>query len=294
MFLEGKGGARMPWFRVDDGFHSHPKTLVSRPAALGLWVVAGSWSSANLTEGFIPDAVLPRLMPGAKKHANELIASGLWKRVERGPDRGFAFHDWCDYNPSADEVRSDRKRARERMRNLRARRRRDEDLTGEIEGSALTAPPDDHGGVRANNERTFERTSEEVRNPVPSHPVPSRESFSNQSSIPPYPPRDQDDQIDGQDFSHVDEMVIRELAPLAAQPITAAQAAQIRRDILARARGAVKNPHRYIQRALRSDPHQYLPQPPRPEHRGAGRMCPTHPYMPEPCRACAADRLAAD
>ncbi|MER7363309.1 hypothetical protein [Nonomuraea wenchangensis] len=88
-------------------------------------------------------------------------------------------------------------------------------------------------------------------------------------------------------------MVKRELAPLAAQDLTDQQAAQIRRDILGRARSTVKNPYRYVLRALRADPSQYLPQPPR-EHRGAGRMCPTHPYMAEPCRSCAADRLARD
>ncbi|MEV1167378.1 hypothetical protein [Nonomuraea sp. NPDC049784] len=164
----------MPWFKVDDGFHSHRKVMPTKAAALGLWVVAGSWSSANLTEGFIPDSVLPRLMPGAKKLANELVVAGLWKRVNDGPDRGFAFHDWTHYNPSADEVRSDRERARERMRNLRARRRGHDDLAGEIDGAAPTTPPDDHEGVRANTSRTFGRSSEEVRNPVPSRPVPSR------------------------------------------------------------------------------------------------------------------------
>lgn len=88
-------------------------------------------------------------------------------------------------------------------------------------------------------------------------------------------------------------MVIRELAALAAHSLTPAQAAQIRRDILGRARGTVNNPHRYVQRALRADPHRYNPQPPH-NHRGAGRMCPHHPYMPMPCTSCAADRLAGD
>lgn len=89
----------MTWFKVDDGFHSHPKTLATEPAALGLWVVAGSWCSRNLTDGFVPDYALPRILPNAMKLAKKLVASGLWIRV----DDGFRFHDWGDRNPSAEQ-----------------------------------------------------------------------------------------------------------------------------------------------------------------------------------------------
>ncbi|GAB2918394.1 hypothetical protein ACFMQL_20370 [Nonomuraea fastidiosa] len=280
----------MPWFKVDDGFHSHRKTLMSRPAALGLWVVAGSWSSANLTEGFIPDRVLGRLMPGAKKLARELVEVGLWERVDE-PDKGFTFHDWGHYNPTADEVRSERERARERMRNLRAARRRQAGLAGEIEAGTTTATPDRHEYVRANTTRTFARSSKEVRNPVPSRPIPTHDYISSQSVTPPYPAHD-DQTDDGQDFSAVDEMVKRELAPLAAQPITDQQAAHIRQAILARARSRVKNPARYVQRALRANPHEHLPTPPPTAHRRNRPTCPIHTYMDQPCRACAADRKA--
>lgn len=90
----------MTWFKVDDSFHSHPKVLATSPAALGLWVVAGAWSSANLTEGFVPDHALPRLLPGAEPLAGELVANGLWRR-ERG---GHRFHDWIAYNPTRSEA----------------------------------------------------------------------------------------------------------------------------------------------------------------------------------------------
>lgn len=76
----------MPWFLVDDGFHSHPWALATSPAALGLWAVAGSWSSSssNLTDGFVPDHVLPRLSPDSATLAAELAAAGLWRRVKGG------------------------------------------------------------------------------------------------------------------------------------------------------------------------------------------------------------------
>lgn len=90
----------MTWFKVDDSFHSHPKVLATSPAALGLWVVAGAWSSANLTEGFVPDHALPRLLPDSAPLARELVSNGLWRR-ERG---GYRFHDWIAYNPTRSEA----------------------------------------------------------------------------------------------------------------------------------------------------------------------------------------------
>jgi hypothetical protein len=92
----------MPWFKVDDSFHSHPKVIATDADALGLWVVAGAWSSSNLTDGFLPDHVLTRLLPDSDKLARKLVAAGLWRRV-RG---GYQFHDWSEYQPSAEEVRA--------------------------------------------------------------------------------------------------------------------------------------------------------------------------------------------
>lgn len=109
----------MTWFKVDDSFHSHPKVLAATPAALGLWVVAGSWSGANLSDGLVPDHVLPRLLPDSATLARELVTAGLWKRV-RG---GYRFHDWGDFNPQRAIIEEERKAARERMRKLRSGRR---------------------------------------------------------------------------------------------------------------------------------------------------------------------------
>lgn len=106
----------MTWFKVDDSFHSHPKVLAASPAALGLWVVAGSWSGANLSDGFIPDHVLPRLLSDSASLARDLVTAGLWKRA-RG---GYRFHDWGDFNPQRETVEQDRRAARERMRKLRS------------------------------------------------------------------------------------------------------------------------------------------------------------------------------
>lgn len=95
----------MTWFKVDDKFHSHNKirkVIADDPAALALWVVAGSWSSDNSTDGFVPDHQLPWLIPaGADELAQKLVTARLWRRV-RG---GYQFHDFADWNPLAKQVR---------------------------------------------------------------------------------------------------------------------------------------------------------------------------------------------
>lgn len=109
----------MVWWKVDDKLHSNTKIrklLADEPAALALWTVAGSWSSDELTEGFIPDSQLPWLMPAdAERLAQKLIGARLWRRV-RG---GYQFHQWTAdgdgsrRNPTRSEVEEDRRRKAE-------------------------------------------------------------------------------------------------------------------------------------------------------------------------------------
>jgi hypothetical protein len=96
----------MPWFKVDDSFHAHPKVLATEPEALGLWVVAGAWSSAHLTDGFVPTHALSRLLPGSDELARKLVTAGLWRRTKGG----YQFHDWSEYQPSANDVKTMREK----------------------------------------------------------------------------------------------------------------------------------------------------------------------------------------
>ncbi|MFC7582466.1 hypothetical protein ACFQYP_00650 [Nonomuraea antimicrobica] len=263
----------MPWVRVDDQFPMHRKVRPLSDKAFRLYMSALCWANANLTDGtirtheitYVSDVSSPR------RYARELCDAGLWSKT----NEGWQIHDYLEYQASAIKIREERANKRARQERWLDRKRQEKDAQRDASQDAS-------------------RDESEDAAPIPSHPIPSHIDISSQSSIPPYPAgQDDDDRIDGQDFSQVDEMVKRELAPLAAQPITDEQAARIRRDILGRARGKVKNPHRYIQRALRADLTRYLPEPPR-DHRGVGRMCPHHPFMPMPCRACAADRIAGE
>lgn len=80
----------MSYFMVDGDFHSHPKVIDTSSAAIGLWVMAGSWSKRHGTGGHVtPGAV--RTLGSTAKFADELVRVGLWEKT----DRGYVFHDWA-------------------------------------------------------------------------------------------------------------------------------------------------------------------------------------------------------
>lgn len=133
----------MAWFKVDDGFWAHPKILMLSDGAQALWLRAGSWSSQQLTDGFIPETALPMLR-GTVEAATELVSAGMWDRL---PD-GWGFHDWEKYQPTREQVEGERQATRERLQRWRANRR-----TGNAVGNGVT-----NG----------------VSNAAPSRPVPSR------------------------------------------------------------------------------------------------------------------------
>lgn len=90
----------MTWFKVDDRLAHHPKVMTAGLAPMGLWVRAGSWSAAHLTDGFIPTSLLATL-DAKRSHAEALVKAGLW---DAEPD-GYRFRDWLDYQPSAHDVK---------------------------------------------------------------------------------------------------------------------------------------------------------------------------------------------
>lgn len=93
----------MPWFKVDDTLAWHEKAVIAGNAAMGLWVRAGSWSSQQLTEGFVPEHMAKAL--GSPAEASRLVAARLWDRV----DGGYQFHEFLERNPSRDQVESRRR-----------------------------------------------------------------------------------------------------------------------------------------------------------------------------------------
>ena len=102
----------MTWFRVDDKFWGHPKAKAAGNRAMGLWVLAGSWSSSYLTDGFVSREFVREHRNG-EQDAGRLVEVGLWHPV----DGGWQFHDWeaCNFTRTRVEARreADRKRKTE-------------------------------------------------------------------------------------------------------------------------------------------------------------------------------------
>ena len=103
----------MVWFAVDDNLAFHPKVMEAGNAAMGLWVRAGAWSAANLTDGFVPTRIAMRL--GSRNMCNSLVTSGLFDVVLGG----YQFHDWEVRQPSKADV--EKRREQERLRKRRQR-----------------------------------------------------------------------------------------------------------------------------------------------------------------------------
>ena len=108
----------MPWFKVDDKLHSHPKRYRASLRAMGLWVLAGSWCSDQLTDGVIPRDLLSAL-GGRPADAADLVQAGLWDECPEG----WRFHDWEAQNPTRRDVEARRAEDRERKAQAREARR---------------------------------------------------------------------------------------------------------------------------------------------------------------------------
>jgi len=108
----------MPWVKIDDQFASHPKVLKAGPAAAWLYICGLTYCNRYLTDGFIPAQAVRLLadLDDPEEQAAALVNAGLWEVT----DGGYMVHDFLDWNPSAEEVRSEREAARERMHKLRS------------------------------------------------------------------------------------------------------------------------------------------------------------------------------
>lgn len=157
----------MPWFRVNDGLRQSRKVMAiprdRRTRVIGLWTLAGSWSSAELTDGHVP-AFMVEELAGAMEDAETLAQVGLWDRVADG----YVFHDWQEYNPTRKQVESDRAAAASRMRSLR--RGRSGDVRANTTRTAAEVPP--HDG------RTAGEVHDTRPDPYPTTPQPPATSVA--------------------------------------------------------------------------------------------------------------------
>lgn len=109
----------MAWIKLDDGFVEHPRVEPLSHKAFRLHVTAMCLAARKLTDGYVSekDARICRTQAGVSAATlAELEQAGLWE-----PNgSGWHIRDYLDYNPSAEQVKAERDRAAERMRNVRA------------------------------------------------------------------------------------------------------------------------------------------------------------------------------
>lgn len=114
----------MPWFKVDDTAHAHPKMRRAGKSAIGLWVMCGSYAAAYLTDGIVPAETAAE---GTPTQIAKLLKAGLWHEHGHGCTRcaqpmpgDYVMHDYLRYNPSRARVLAERDREAEKKRQQRA------------------------------------------------------------------------------------------------------------------------------------------------------------------------------
>lgn len=116
----------MPWFKIDDSAHSHPKMIRAGNAALGLWLRCGAYSAQHLLEGVVPAGIAR--MYGTAPQAAKLVKVGLWhagghdcSRCPQPAPGDYVIHDFFEggRNSTRAQVEASRKRAAERQQRVR-------------------------------------------------------------------------------------------------------------------------------------------------------------------------------
>jgi hypothetical protein len=174
------------WFYVDDGFSDSkpimnlsttPVRVPMRIAAAGAWVLAGSWSAKEETDGFIPHAKLKSLLV-PRSVAAALCDPGPLEAALCCPESdGIMVRNWAKWQQTKAESQAKRKREAEKKRNQRRRGRTF--VTG-IDDQM--SPGDTHGDTDDDSKNV---SPGESRGPDPTHPlVVTSESVSPVGSDP--------------------------------------------------------------------------------------------------------------
>ena len=99
----------MTYLKLDDLFAEHPKVDPLSDAAFRLHVAGLLMCSRLLTDGFVEEAKVSRLVPRYKRASLQaLLDAGLWRR-KRG---GYEIHDYLDWNASRSAVEAMKERKR--------------------------------------------------------------------------------------------------------------------------------------------------------------------------------------
>ena len=242
----------MPWFKVDDSFHSHPKVLAAGNEAVGLYVRCGSYAAQHLTDGFIPEQTVQSFgglnsSRGADGTlADALVKTKLWRRT-RG---GWIMPDYLDFNPSKEAVENERRAKAERQKRWREGQRR-----------RVTNPSSD-------------ASQDALVTPAPTRPLYTSVRTKPQVVGRAPPENDRQKKI------NYEELASR-LHPLIGT-VDADYAQRIAATVLANTNGDIANPINYITAAVAHAPLRYRPTTQPPSIRDLCR----HGLIADRCEEC--------
>lgn len=108
----------MSWGKLDDGWHSHPKTIALPLEAVALDALAISHVAQHELDGEVAVTTAVHLARGNRTDLfDALVNVGRWERTETG----FLIHNYLEYNPSASSLLKARNESKKRVAAYRKR-----------------------------------------------------------------------------------------------------------------------------------------------------------------------------
>lgn len=201
----------MAWFKIDDGFHCHPKVLAAGTPAAGLYVRCGSWAAQQVTDGVIPKHVAR--MYGTPRMIKALVDAGLWHQRGHGcgscPEtdaNSYVIHQYLEKNPSRAETDAARKAKSARQQKWREGKRAERDA--DVDASTSDAPQGNEDAksheVEANSEGNSHRVEDEFASSWPSHPAHGSDLPDESAHFRDALPLDVDADVDASTGRHGD------------------------------------------------------------------------------------------
>lgn len=136
----------MSWAKFDDQYPDHPKIVEVGPLGMALHIAATCYCARYLTDGFVPSAMISRLISfdgiqvisngvsnavTNNQVTNELVRVGLFEVVEGG----YRVHDYLEYNPPAEQIKAERLENARRQQEWRKKHR---DEKGKFDSNVVT------------------------------------------------------------------------------------------------------------------------------------------------------------
>ena len=155
----------MTWVKIDDGFPDHPKVFGLSDAAFRVHISALCYAGKYLTDGFIPMALVARFAGGKMKVVVELTDAGLWDtEVE---NNGFRIHDYLTHQSSKEQVESEKKANRERVKRFQEKKSNDANGISNGISNEFLMEPDTENREQIQSTDTDIKTSSEIAIAIP-------------------------------------------------------------------------------------------------------------------------------